>query len=252
MLDGLPTDGIRWGTLVRCPHPDMLEAIAAEGFDLAILEASSFVGDRDLTVAATVARQLNLEVCLRVSPNELAGLKVGLALGFDRIQVRSVRDPSDFIDYISEGARLPLSVTSGTALVPPCPRLILEIDWRSKETDVANIAKAAPSGSVLLVVPSGFSVVHEGEVNFLKLEQTRAAEAILEICAERNLGVGVYTDSARDAYYWQTRGLSLIEFATDIDIFRSGVRNARRQMNGGKKRKPISCDIAGSPVGGGP
>ena len=54
-------------------------------------------------------------------------------------------------------------------------------------------------------------------------------ESIVSRCAAKDLGVGIFTDTPEGIRFWAQRGVQLIEYASDLNIFMAGAAWLRKE-----------------------
>ena len=233
------------GPFVKCPHPEMIEAIALAGFDFAVVDMEHVpVTPRDLYPLVLAAENRGLELVVRIPAKEEQWFKWCRDLNIRSIQVPFVETAADVETAIRHsyfspaGARglcrfvraADFSAKPGAHYISEANdsvRLILQVEGKTGVENIDEILAAAPPGSILFIGPYDLSQSVGKPGQIWDAEVVSLIEDIVARCAAENVGVGIFTDTPDGVNFWSKRGVRLIEYGSDLSIFMSGAAKLR-------------------------
>ena len=238
---------MRLGPFVKLARPEMIEAIALAGFDFAVVDMEHVaVGQNDLYPLVLAAERRGLQLIVRIPVREEPYFKWCLDLGIRHIQVPFVETAED-VDYCIKNSYFSPQGLRGlcrfvrAADFSAKPRaeylaeanektqLILQVEGQRGVANLPEILGAAPKGSTLFIGPYDLSQSLGKPGQIWDQEVVGQIEAIVAKCAAKNIGVGIFTDTPEGIGFWAERGVSLIEYASDLNIFMSGAARLRKE-----------------------
>jgi 4-hydroxy-2-oxoheptanedioate aldolase len=246
-MDEMARKTIRLGPFVKVARPEMIEAIALAGFDLAVVDMEHVpVAPNDLYPLVLAAERRNLQLIVRIPAREEPYFKWCLDLGIRHIQVPFVETAEDVADCIAYSHFAPQGMRGLCRFVRAAdfsakPReeylaeanektqLILQVEGRRGVANLPEILGAAPKGSTLFVGPYDLSQSLGKPGQIWDAEVVGQIEAIVAKCAAKKVSVGTFTDTPQGIRFWAERGVSLIEYATDLNIFMAGAAWLRKE-----------------------
>ena len=247
---------MRWGPFVKCPHPEMIEAIALAGFDLAVVDMEHVaLGPRDLYPLVLAAERRGLELVVRIPARDEPYFKWCLDLGIRNIQVPFVESAEDVKYCIDNAYFSPLGMRGLCRFVRPADysakpreqylaeandgvRLIFQVEGQKGVANLPHILEAAPPQSTLFIGPYDLSQSLGKPGQIWDPVVVAAIEDIVKRCRTRGLDVGIYTDTPEGIDFWAERGVRLIEYATDLAILMSGAKALREGVKHLRPGKP--------------
>jgi 4-hydroxy-2-oxoheptanedioate aldolase len=253
MMAEMANETIRLGPFVKCARPEMIEAIALAGFDLAVVDMEHVaLSQNDLYPLVLAAERRDLQLIVRIPVIEEPYFKWCLDLGVCHIQVPFVETAEDVAYAIKNSYFSPLGMRGVCRFVRAAnysatPRevylaeaneraqLIFQVEGGRGVKNLPEILDAAPKGSVLFVGPYDLSQSLGKPGQIWDAEVVRAIESIVAKCVAKGMGVGIFTDTPDGIGFWAKRGISLIEYATDLNIFMSGAAWLRDQAKLGAR-----------------
>ena len=243
----LARKAIRLGPFVKVARPEMIEAIALAGFDLAVVDMEHVaVAQNDLYPLVLAAERRNLQLIVRIPACEEPYFKWCLDLGVRHIQVPFVETAEDVATCVRNSYYAPQGMRGLCRFVRAAdfsakPRaeylaeanaktqLILQIEGQRGVANLPEILDAAPKGSTLFIGPTDLSQSLGKPGQIWDPEVVGQIESIVAKCAAKNVGVGIFTDTPEGIGFWAQRGVSLIEYATDLNIFMAGAAWLRKE-----------------------
>jgi 4-hydroxy-2-oxoheptanedioate aldolase len=238
---------MRLGPFVKCARPEMIEAIALAGFDLAVVDMEHVaLGPSELYPLVLAAELRNLQLIVRIPVLEEPYFKWCLDLGIRHIQVPFVESAKDVAYAVQNSYFSPLGMRGVCRFVRAAdfsakPRevylaeaneraqLIFQVEGQRGVDNLPEILNVAPTGSVLFVGPYDLSQSLGKPGQIWDAAVVGAIESIVAKCAAKGMGVGIFTDTPEGIGFWNERGVALIEYATDLNIFMSGAQWLRDQ-----------------------
>jgi 4-hydroxy-2-oxoheptanedioate aldolase len=228
------------GPFVKVARPEMIEAIALAGFDFAVVDMEHVpTGPGDLYPLVLAAERRDLELIVRIPAREEAYFKWCLDLGVRNIQVPFVESAEDVAYCVRNSYFAPLGMRGMCRFVRAAEfsakprdvymaeaneatRLILQVEGRRGVGNLPEILDAAPKGSILFIGPYDLSQSLGKPGQIWDKDVVGESESIVAAATAKGLGVGIFTDTPEGIGFWAERGVDLIEYATDLNIFMMG------------------------------
>jgi len=238
---------MRLGPFMKFARPEMIEAVALAGFDFALVDMEHGpISQHELYAAVLAAERRNLPLIVRIPTREENYFKWCLDLGVRHIQVPSVETVEDVAtcirhSYFSPQGMRGLCRFTRAAEFGAKPRnfylseanektqLILQIEGQRGVANLPEILDAAPKGSILFIGPYDLSQSLGKPGQIWDSEVVAQIESIVSRCAAKDLGVGIFTDTPEGIRFWAQRGVQLIEYASDLNIFMAGAAWLRKE-----------------------
>ncbi|MDE2134321.1 MAG: aldolase [Alphaproteobacteria bacterium] len=235
------------GPFMKFARPEMIEVVALAGFDFALVDMEHGpVGHNELYAAVLAAERRNLQLIVRIPVIEEPYFKWCLDLGVRHIQVPSVETPEDVAfcirnSYFDPQGMRGLCRFTRAADFGAKPRdgylaeangktqLILQIEGQRGVANLPEILAAAPYGSILFIGPYDLSQSLGKPGQIWDREVVAQIEAIVAKCEARELGVGIFTDTPEGVRFWAERGVGLIEYGSDLNVFMAGAAWLRKE-----------------------
>jgi 4-hydroxy-2-oxoheptanedioate aldolase len=229
------------GVFVKCPHPEMIEAIGIAGLDFAVVDMEHTpLGPRDLYPLVLAAERRHLSLVVRIPAKMDAYFKWCRDLNISRIQVPHIETAEDALYAIKHSYFSPIGERGLCRFVRAAdfsatPRneyieqanagnqLILQIEGRRGLDNLPQIIEVLPSHVCLFIGPYDLSQSMGKPGQIWDKDVVAAMEEIVRQCHVKNLSVGTFTDTPEGVQFWTKRGLSFIEYASDLNLFMSGV-----------------------------
>jgi len=238
---------MRLGPFVKVARPEMIEAIALAGFDLAVVDMEHVpVSQSELYPLVLAAERRNLQLIVRIAAREEPYFKWCLDLGIRHIQVPFVETAEDVAACIRNSYFSPLGMRGMCGFVRAAdfsakPRdeylaganqatqLIFQIEGQRGVANLPEILEAVPKGCVLFIGPTDLSQSLGKPGQIWDPEVVGQVEAIVAKCKAKGVSVGIFTDTPEGIGFWAQRGVGLIEYATDLNIFMAGAAWLRKE-----------------------
>ena len=225
---------------VKCPHPEMIEAISLAGFDMAVVDMEHTpLGVRDIypLVLAAKARELDLVVRLPAIREEYFKWMLDLGVGY--IQIPHVTCAADVLKSVEMSFYSPLgdrglcrfvraadfSSTPSTEYISRAnssTRLIFQVEGISGVNNIESIVSSIPQGSMLFIGPYDLSQSVGKPGNIWDQEVIGLMDSVLNVANAHDVPVGTFTDTLEGVTFWRNKGLAFIEYASDLNIFIDG------------------------------
>ena len=238
---------VRLGPFMKLARPEMIEAVALAGFDFALVDMEHGpIGQSELYAVVMAAERRNLPLIVRVPVREEPYIKWCLDLGVRHIQVPSVETAEDVAFCIRNSYFSPLGMRglcrfTRAADFGAKPRdvylseanektqLILQVEGQRGAANLPEILGAAPKGSILFIGPYDLSQSLGKPGQIWDPEVVGQIESIVAKCTAKDVGVGIFADSPEGVAFWAKRGIGLIEYGSDLNIFMAGAAWLRRE-----------------------
>jgi 4-hydroxy-2-oxoheptanedioate aldolase len=226
------------GPFLKCPYPEMVECCALSGFDFAIADMEHTpISQRDLLPLLLAAKARGIELVVRIPENLPMYFKWCLDLGFNYIQVPHIHSKEDaqkalnfsrfapgerglcrFVraaDYSNQPVEEYMEKSSA--------RLILQIEGVKGVAAINEILTIEGLDTVFIgPYDLSQSMGHPGQI--WHPEVTAAMSGIVEKCSNAGVRVGTFADSQEGIFHWVGKGVQMIQYASDLNLFFSGAR----------------------------
>jgi len=238
---------VRLGPFVKIARPEMIEAIALAGFDFVLVDMEHGpMSQSDLYPIVLAAERRNLPLIVRVPICEEPYIKWCLDLGVRHIQVPSVETAEDVAFCVKNAYFSPLGMRglcrfTRAADFSAKPRdlylseanektqLILQVEGQRGAANLPEILAAAPKGSILFIGPYDLSQSLGKPGQIWDPEVVGQIESIIAKCTAKSVGVGIFADTPEGVSFWSKRGVQLIEYGSDLNIFMAGAAWLRKE-----------------------
>ena len=237
------------GPFVKCPHPEMIEAIALAGLDFAVVDMEHTpLGPRDLYPLVLAAECGRLPLAVRIPRLEEEYIKWCLDLGIERIQIPHITSAADVDRAVSWSYFHPLGERglcrfvraadfSGTPRDAYMGRantrteLILQIEGEEALQNVPAILARAPRNACLFVGPYDLSQSLGRPGQIWDKRVVAAMEHIQKQCKATRVRFGTFTDTIEGIAFWKQRRVDLLEYASDLNVFIEAARALKREAH---------------------
>lgn len=225
------------GVFVKCPHPEMIEAIGISGLDFAIVDMEHTpLGPRELYPLVLAAERRNLQLVVRIPFKQDAYFKWCRDLNVASIQVPHVETVADVEYAVKHSYFNPVGERGLCRFVRAADfgnkdrndyittanksnRLILQIEGQRGIDNINDIIAAVPAEVSLFIGPYDLSQSMGRPGDIWHRDVVNAMQTIIAKCNERNIRVGTFTDTVDGVKFWSKYGLSFIQYASDLDLF---------------------------------
>lgn len=230
------------GVFVKCPHPEMIEAIGIAGFDFAVVDMEHTpLGPRDLYPLVLAAERRNLSLVVRIPQKVDAYFKWCRDLNISYVQVPHVETREDALYAIKHTYFSPLGERGLCRFVRAAdfsglPKdqylesanakngLILQIEGKRALDNLTDIIEVVPAGASLFVGPYDLSQSMGKPGQIWDPEVVGTVERIIAMCRPKGIGVGTFTDTPEGMEFWVKKGISYLEYASDLNVFMQGAK----------------------------
>jgi 4-hydroxy-2-oxoheptanedioate aldolase len=234
------------GVFVKCPHPEMIEAIGISGLDFAIIDMEHTpVGPRELYPLVLAAERRNLSLITRIPFKQDAYFKWCRDLNISRIQVPHVETAEDALYAVKHSYFNPTGERGLCRFVRAADfgervkteyikdanqqnRLILQIEGQRGLDNIDSIIEVVPEGVSLFIGPYDLSQSLGRPGDIWHPDVTDAMQSIIEKCHKKNLAVGTFTDSEDGIEFWRSKGIQFLQYASDLNLFIDSAKKLQR------------------------
>lgn len=225
------------GVFVKCPHPEMIEAIALAGFDFAVVDMEHTpLGPRDLYPLVLAAERRGLSLVVRIPQKLDAYFKWCRDLNVARIQVPHVETAQDALHAIQHSYFSPMGERGLCRFVRAADfsalpkddylrqanagnRLVLQIEGQRALVNLPDILEVLPPAAAIFIGPYDLSQSLGKPGQIWDPEVVATMENIIDQCRPRGIKVGTFTDTPEGLAFWTTKGLDFLEYASDLHLF---------------------------------
>ena len=240
----------RLGVFVKCPHAEMIEAIGLAGFDFAVVDMEHTpLGPRDLYPLVLAAECRGVALVVRIPSKDDAYFKWCRDLDISAIQVPHVESKDDALRAIEQSYFSPQGGrglcrfvrAAGFSAIPKEKylreandrnRLILQIEGRRGIENLPQIVEVMPAEASIFIGPYDLSQSLGKPGQIWDPEVVAAMEKIVGLCRDRGIGVGTFTDTPDGISHWASRGVSFVEYASDLHLFMQGAASIVKMSRG--------------------
>lgn len=225
------------GPFVKCPHPEMIEAIGIAGFNFAVVDMEHTpLSPRDLYPLVLAAERRDLALTVRIPQKVDAYFKWCRDLNVSYIQVPHVETAKDAEYAIKHSYFSPVGERGLCRFVRAADfsgktkdeyldyansttRLILQIEGERAVANINEILDAIDSDTSLFIGPYDLSQSMGKPGQIWDPEVITKMEAIVELCSRKGVRLGTFTDTPEGVDFWRSRGVSFIQYASDLNLF---------------------------------
>ncbi len=241
------------GPFLKCPYPEMVESCALAGFDFAIADMEHTpLSPREILPLLLAAQNRGMDLIVRIPENQPMYFKWCLDLGVKFIQVPHIQSKADALKAI-EASRFSPSGERGlcrfvrAANYSETPvqdyienanersRLILQIEG-ARGLDSIDEILSVEGIDTIFIGPYDLSqsLGHPGQIHHPAV--VGAMNRIVEACSKAGVRVGTFADSPEGIQRWVSKGVQMIEFASDLNLFLGGAKALRAGLSEGQPR----------------
>lgn len=238
------------GLFVKCPQPEMIEAIGIAGVDFAVIDMEHTpLGPRDLYPLVLAAERRKLRLVVRIPQKVDAYFKWCRDLNIASIQVPHVETREDALYAIKHSYFSPVGERGLCRFVRAADfsalpkdeylqtansgnQLILQIEGKKALDNLNAIVDVVPSGASLFIGPYDLSQSLGKPGNIWDPEVVAAMQRIIALCNERGIGVGTFTDTLEGIAFWSGKGLSFLQYASDLNVFIGAAQSLMHSARG--------------------
>lgn len=231
------------GLFVKCPHPEMIEAMALAGFDFAVVDMEHTpLGPRDLYPLVLAAESRGMPLIVRIPQKLDAYFKWCRDLNVSLIQVPNVETVEDVKYAIRHTYFSPMGerglcrfvrAANFSALTKDAyleransnNQLIFQIEGKNALDNLPAILEELPPQSSIFIGPYDLSQSLGKPGQIWDAEVVAAMDGIIEMCRPKGVKVGTFTDTPEGLEFWAKRGLAYLEYASDLNVFISGSKS---------------------------
>ncbi len=235
------------GPFVKCPHPEMIEAIAHAGFDFAVVDMEHTpTTPRDLYPLVIAAERHALQLVVRVPALDEPWIKWVLDLGVRIVLVPHVstaaaaRDAVRLTRFHPQGERglcrfvraADFSALPKDAYLDRArgdTRLILQVEGVEGVNNVESIVEVE-GVDMIFVGPYDLSQSLGRPGAIWHPDVLAAVQRVVDACGRRGVAVGTFTDTPEGVAHWAAAGVEMIAYASDLALF----LGIARQVIGGR------------------
>lgn len=241
------------GLFVKCPHPEMIEAMALAGFDFAVVDMEHTpLGPRDLYPLILAAENRKMPLIVRIPQKSEMHFKWCRDLNIKLIQVPNVETVED-VQYATRHTNFAprgerglcrfVRAANFSALTKDAyleyansdNQLIFQIEGKNALVNLPTILTELPPQSSIFIGPYDLSQSLGKPGQIWDPEVVAAMDSIIKMCRPKGIRVGTFTDTLEGLEFWANRGLAYLEYASDLNVFISGsqslINSFRRSTN---------------------
>jgi 4-hydroxy-2-oxoheptanedioate aldolase len=229
------TTGI--GPFVKCPHPEMIEAIAIAGFDFAVVDMEhTILNPNNLYPLVLASEARNIDLIVRIPDKSETYIKWCRDLNISSIQVPHIESKEDVLRAINYSYFSPLgsrglcrftraadfSGKSKDTYIKEANNLnnlILQIEGMNAIKNFDSILDSLVPNIAIFIGPYDLSQSLGKPGEIWDKEVVEMMEEIIQKCLNREISVGTFTDSPDGIDYWRKKRISFIEYASDLNLF---------------------------------
>ena len=229
------------GVFVKCPHPEMIEALGIAGVDFAVVDMEHTpLGPRDLHPLLLAANSLNepIKLVVRVPENQPHWIKWALDLGITLIQIPDIRTGDDArraydACYFAPKGNRGLCRFVRSANYSNTPRAeyiarandetrpIFQIE--SKEA-LENLEAILAYQCPILIGPYDLSASLGVPGDIWSDAMLFSINAVIRACKVHNVQVGVFTDTPAGVAHWRAAGVDFVQYGSDLQLLLGAVK----------------------------
>ncbi len=229
------------GPFIRIPRGEIVELLGLGGFDFAVADLEHGpITVNELYPMILAAERRGIRLIARIPGLQESYFKWLLDLGIGGLQVPHIKTAHDaqlavqYSRFAPEGERglcrfvraaefsnLPKETYLGHANEKSL--LILQIEGKEGVENIEAIARV-PGVDVIFVGPYDLSqslgligqIWHEKVVSEI--------QRVVQVCAQRNIAVGVFTDTLEGVRHWAKLGVKYINYRIEVEIFLNSIK----------------------------
>ncbi len=235
------------GPFIKCPHPEMIEACGLAQFDFVVVDMEHTpLGPRDLYPLVLAAERRQIDIVVRIPEKMEMYIKWCLDLGVKLIQIPHIQSKADAErirehSYFSPQGNRGLCRFVRAAEFSTLPQneyrehaqqetqIILQVEGKAGLENIDEILEV-PGIHLLLIGPYDLSqsLGYPGDIwNPVVVD---AMTSLVQKCALKKMKVGTFTDTPEGILFWAKQGVSVIQYASDLNLFFSSVEILRKHI----------------------
>ena len=222
---------------VKCPHPEMIEAIHFAGLDGAVIDMEQTpLSPRDLYPLVLAAERHNLKVILRTPNDEEQYIKWSLDLGISHIQIPHVNNSNQIKEieklaffnptgerglcrFVRAAEFSNIPVQNYLEKANRMTKIIYQIEGLNGINNISSIIDEITMPSIIFLGPYDLSQAVNRPGDIWHEDVTKLMLDVIHQCSEKGIEVGTFTDTKDGINFWELKGISLIEYASDLNLF---------------------------------
>lgn len=232
------------GPFLKCPHPEMIEALAAVPFDFAVVDMEHTpLAPRDLYPLKLAGEAKKIPLIVRIPELTESYFKWCLDLGFEQIQIPFVQNASDakraieLAYYAPKGNRglcrfvraAGYSSTEVTQYLNEAnqkTKIILQIEGEEGVKNIDSIL-AVPWVSHVFIGPYDLSQSLKMPGEIWQPAVLEKMNEVLKKCHSKKIQVGTFTDTPAGIAHWKKAGVDFVEYASDLNLLIGASRSLK-------------------------
>lgn len=222
---------------IKCPHPEMIEAVSYGGFDGCVIDMEHTpLSPRDLYPLILAAERNAIKPIVRVPSHDEHFIKWAIDLGVQYIQVPHISSPSHisfieklaYFNPIGERGLCRFVRASNFSNIPADEyikkanretKIIYQIEGVEGIKMIRDIIDSISQPSIIFIGPYDLSQSLNRPGDIWHDDVVKLMLSVVEECSKKNIEVGTFTDTKDGIKFWQEKGVSLIEYGSDLNLF---------------------------------
>lgn len=225
------------GLFLKCPSPEMVEAIGISNLDFVVIDMEHTpLGPKDLYPLVLASERRNLKSIVRIPQKVDSYFKWCRDLNVSAIQVPHVETKEDALYAIKHSYFSPIGERGLCRFVRAADFSGIEkSQYLTQANETANLILQIEGINAVKNLNDILSVINPNISIFIgpydlsqslgipgQIWDDRVVDKMKEIvsrCQEQNIRVGTFTDTVEGIEFWSSRGISFIEYASDLNVF---------------------------------
>lgn len=225
------------GLFVKCPQPEMIEAIGIAGMDFAVIDMEHTpLGPRDLYPLVLAAERRQLRTVVRIPEKRDSYIKWCRDLNVSAIQIPHVETVEDALYAMKHSLFQPEGERGLCRFVRAADfsgmekndyihnandsnRLILQIEGLRALPNLPEILEVIDHNVSIFIGPYDLSQSMGMPGQIWNDAVVSEMQRIVDMCQKKNVKVGTFTDTPEGISFWADKGVSFIEYASDLHLF---------------------------------
>lgn len=224
------------GAFVKCPHPEMIEAMAIAGMDFAVIDMEHTpISTTQLYTLKLAADARNFDLIVRVPSLSEEYIKWCLDLDYEYLQIPFVQTKDcaekaiDFsmfspfghrgvCSYVRSANFSPINTLEYLQHANKHTKLILQIENQMGIDNIDEILNVNGFYGIF-IGPYDLSQSLGTPGNIWSKEVLDTILYVIKKCKKNHIKIGIFTDSQEGVEFWRKKGIDFIEYASDLSIF---------------------------------
>ena len=225
------------GLFLKCPTPEMIEAMGISNLDFVVIDMEHTpLSPRDLYPLVLAAERRKINSIVRIPQKVDSYFKWCRDLNVSAIQVPHVETKEDALYAIKHSYFSPIGERGLCRFVRAADfsgieksqylnqanqsaNLILQIEGINAVKNLSDILSVINSNISIFIGPYDLSQSLGIPGQIWDDQVVEKMKEIINRCQEKNIKVGTFTDSKEGIEFWSSRGISFIEYASDLNVF---------------------------------